>query len=474
MKGLLGYEVYIPHYRIAKKEIGTFHKGYGGKGTKAVAHYDEDSLTMAVNAAMSLSNLLSKHVPSSLYFASTTAPYAEKLASVTMAKTLHLPTDTKTMDFGNSLRAASNAFMAGMNSVEAEKKPVLLSMADRRNAKPNNPVEAEMGAGAVSFLLGEGEEVIAELVASSTVASEEVSQWRNTDDEFVRQWEDRFIAHVSTKSVFQCAKQVLEKTKTTLEEIDYVIVSGASQKLSLSIAKALQVKQEKWAAMMDEDIGHIGTANGPFMVAKTLSNSQPNETILWLQVGDGCDGVLLKTTENIVHHQNERRQPVGKGNELISYSEYLRWYDLLTVDEGRRPSAPTPSAPALNRNVEQNLGLFGSKCTQCGQSYYPKQRVCVKCHQKDEMESFSLQGKKAKIATYTVDYLASSVSPPSIFAVIDMEGGSRMLAQVTDCGPTDISIGTEVAFSFRKLYDAGGIHNYYWKVVPKRGVQHES
>ncbi|WP_377890890.1 OB-fold domain-containing protein [Alkalihalobacillus sp. R86527] len=476
MQGIIAYEVYLPHHRISKKEVAGFHGGYAGKGTKSVAHYDEDSLTMAVNASNALTDVLEKHQPGAVYFASTTSPYQEKLCSVTLAKALHLPPNTGTIDYGNSLRAATNAIRAGMNAVDAGKGAVLVSLSDRRLARPKSSLEAEMGAGAVSFLLGEGDDVIAELLGSSQVAGEHISQWRTTDDRFLRQWEDRFIAHSVSDALFQCAQDLLTHSNASIESIDTVVVSGPTQKLSLSLAKLIGANENQVTMMRDESIGHLGTANGPYLFAKALSDSKAGQTILWLQAGDGCEGLLFKVTESISSYK--QKKPLSfyeeNSNENVSYSDYLRWYELLEVDEGRRPGASTPSAPALRRNSDQILGLFGSLCLSCGQNYYPQQRVCVKCHAKDEMKLFSLQGKKAKVATYTVDYLATSVSPPTIFAVVDIEGGSRLLAQATDCTPEEISIGTEVEFSFRKLYEAGGIHNYFWKVVPKRGVQHEA
>ena len=51
------------------------------------------------------------------------------------------------------------------------------------------------------------------------------------------------------------------------------------------------------------------------------------------------------------------------------------------------------------------------------------------------------------IATFTVDRLAYSPSPPVVFAVVDFDGGGRLPVELT----------------FRKLFTADGIHNYFWK-----------
>ena len=51
MTGIASYGAYIPYFRLSRAEIGKAWGGGGGKGERAVASYDEDSLTMAVAAA---------------------------------------------------------------------------------------------------------------------------------------------------------------------------------------------------------------------------------------------------------------------------------------------------------------------------------------------------------------------------------------------------------------------------------------
>lgn len=72
MSGILSYGAYVPYYRLTRKAIGA------GRGERAVASYDEDAVSMAVEAGReilpdALENL------NSLIFATTSPPYAEKL-----------------------------------------------------------------------------------------------------------------------------------------------------------------------------------------------------------------------------------------------------------------------------------------------------------------------------------------------------------------------------------------------------------
>ena len=45
------------------------------------------------------------------------------------------------------------------------------------------------------------------------------------------------------------------------------------------------------------------------------------------------------------------------------------------------------------------------------------------------------------IATFTVDRVAYSPSPPVVFAVVDFDGGGRLPIELTDCSDADIESG---------------------------------
>jgi uncharacterized OB-fold protein len=67
------------------------------------------------------------------------------------------------------------------------------------------------------------------------------------------------------------------------------------------------------------------------------------------------------------------------------------------------------------------------------------------------------------IATFTVDRLAYSPSPPVVLAVVDFDGGGRLPVELTDVDVGQVRIGARVELTFRKLFTADGIHNYFWK-----------
>ena len=64
--------------------------------------------------------------------------------------------------------------------------------------------------------------------------------------------------------------------------------------------------------------------------------------------------------------------------------------------------------------------------------------------------------------------LAFSLNPPTVNVVLDFDGGGRFLCEMTDCEPEKVAIGQEVEMTFRRMFTADGIHNYFWKARPKR------
>jgi hydroxymethylglutaryl-CoA synthase len=76
------------------------------------------------------------------------------------------------------------------------------------------------------------------------------------------------------------------------------------------------------------------------------------------------------------------------------------------------------------------------------------------------------------IAAYTVDRIAYSPSPPIVFAIVDFDGGGRFPVELTAVAESDVHVGDRVEMTFRRLFTADGIHNYFWKARPIGSPQH--
>ena len=145
---------------------------------------------------------------------------------------------------------------------------------------------------------------------------------------------------------------------------------------------------------------------------------------------------------------------------------FLTWRGQLRREPPRRPDPERPDAPAMRRNEGWKFGFAASRCQVCGFVHLPPTRVCLSCRSVDQMEPQRLADVRGTVATFTVDRLAFSLSPPMVGAVIDFDGGGRYRGEMTDVDPDAVAIGTRVEMTFRRLYTAEGVHNYFWKARP--------
>lgn len=175
MSGILGAAAYVPRYRLPREVIAREWGGMPGPGERAVANHDEDSLTMAINAALGLPAEAGR--PEAVVFATTTPPYAEKQGAVTIAAVLDLPPTTRTLDVGSTLRAGTSAVLAALDAVAAGgAQRVLVTAADCRLGDPESQAEQSFGDAGAVLLVG-AEPGLAEVLATHTLAEELLGPW---------------------------------------------------------------------------------------------------------------------------------------------------------------------------------------------------------------------------------------------------------------------------------------------------------
>jgi len=126
------------------------------------------------------------------------------------------------------------------------------------------------------------------------------------------------------------------------------------------------------------------------------------------------------------------------------------------------------SAPSLWRRIKARNCLVGSKCNKCSSLFYPPKSVC-KCGN-DKLDELRFSGK-GKIVSFSEIH-----TPPTNFekqvpytvALIKLEEGPMLTAQVVDSGK--IYIGMEVESCLRKMYSNGkeGMLCYGTKFRPAR------
>ena len=467
MVGITAYGAYVPLWRLARSAIT---KGLAGE--KAVANYDEDSITMATAAAMDCLTDKRRETIDALFFASTTSPYKEKMAAPVIAAAADLRPDVYTADFANSLRSGTAALKAAIDAVKAgSARQVMVVAADTRLGMPGSDFEQNLGDGAVAIVVGlDG--VAADLLANHSITNEMMDLWRVDGDTFVRTWEDRFV--VGEGYVRQTQKVVMELAKRcdlSPKDISKAVLYAPDARRHREVAGSLglDIKTQVQDPLFDR-LGNTGVAFSLMQLVAALEQAKAGDKLLLSSYGDGADAFLFKVSEHNAQAVGKRgmRGYLASKKVVDDYRTYLRWKGLLTTEAVRRPQVEPPSPAAMYREEERNIRLHGAKCQSCGTVQYPPQRVCTNCKSRDKFDRVRLSDKKGELFTFSADHLAGTIDTPLVMAVVNFQGGGRMITMMTDRELNEVKIGMPLEMSLRKLGASGGIQNYYWKAVPVR------
>jgi uncharacterized OB-fold protein len=96
---------------------------------------------------------------------------------------------------------------------------------------------------------------------------------------------------------------------------------------------------------------------------------------------------------------------------------------------------------------------------------FPNQRICESCFAKDDFEKARLSDRIGKVVTYTFDFFFPTPDPPTVVTITEIDG-ARVHLQLVNVSPEQTRIGLPVEFEFRRIHEAGGRPNYYWKGSP--------
>jgi uncharacterized OB-fold protein len=224
-------------------------------------------------------------------------------------------------------------------------------------------------------------------------------------------------------------------------------------------------------------VGNTGTAHPGLLLADTLDRAEPGQTVALVVLADGATALIWRTTGALAARRQEVSvaAQVEAGDDGLPYANFLTWRGFLTREPPRRPDPVGPAAPPTLRTEHYKYGFVGHRCVaptgpegaECGTVHLPPVRVCVKCRSVDQMVRQPMADVPGSVATFTIDRLAFSPSPPVVAAVVDFDGGGRFACELTDVDPSQVAIGDRVEMTFRKVVTAGGIHNYFWKARPR-------
>ena len=462
MAGITGYGTYVPRYRLTEADIAAVLGGKAGPRRRSVAAYDEDSISLGVEAARRVG--LVPAAVDGLLFATASAPYLEKTNATIVHAALRLPERATAFDMVGSVRSGVGALRLALDGASAGRS-TLVVLSDVRTGLPGSPDEIQGGDGATAILVG-ADGVIAEFLGSASTTAEFQERWRVAGDPQARVWEDRFGEEIYLPLARTAVAEALATCGLAAADVDRVVVAGLHQKATRRFSKELLASTGAAAGDTMVDLGNLGCGQVGLLLAATLDTAETGEVVLVVSLADGVDAMLFKTTSELQTYRTGRRTVRDQAEQpqlSVDYATFLTWRGMLQRQPPRRPDPQRPAPPPSHRRSSWKFGFAGSVCQVCGCRHLPPARVCQRCGAVDAMDEVPMADVPATISALTVDRLTFSLSPPVVAAAIDFEGGGRFQCEMADVDLPTMAVGDRVEMTFRRLFTADGIHNYFWK-----------
>jgi 3-hydroxy-3-methylglutaryl CoA synthase/uncharacterized OB-fold protein len=472
MAGIVAYGTYVPYARLQRSAITAALGVGGGRGTRAVASYDEDATSMGVEAARRALRAAPDGVRArGVVFATTAPPYLDKTNATAIHAALRLDAEAPAYDMVGSVRSGIGALRAAVDAASGG-RATLAVLSDVRTGLPGGADESGGGDAAAAFLLSRDGVPLLDTLGNAASTAEFLDRWRQPGDTSSRVWEERFGEQAYVPLAEAAFTDACKQAGLTAADVDVLLVAGLHSRAAKAVARAVGARPEALADDLTASIGNPGTAQPGLLLADAMDRAEPGQVIALVTLADGAEVALFRATEALVASRS-RRAPtvaaqVAAGDDSLSYASFLTWRGQLHREPPRRPDPERPAAPPAARRTEWKYGFVGSRCESCATRHLPPQRVCVRCGAQDRMAPEPLADVPATIATSTVDRLAFSLNPPVVAAVLDFDGGGRFQCELTDVDPAAVRIGDRVEMTFRRLFTADGVHNYFWKARPIR------
>ena len=327
--GIIGYGAYIPKYRIKVEEIARIWGGEVpqlGVEEKAVADIDEDTVTIAVEAAK---NALSraKIKPSeitAIFVGSESHPYVVKPSGTTVAEAIGASQNLFCADLEFACKAGTAGMQICYAMIKAEMIKYGLAIgADCAQSRPGDALEFTAGSGGAAFILGEAKEALAKIEATISFATDTPDFFR-VEGELYPKHAGRFTGEPAYfKHVITATKNLLEATGFSINDFDHVVFHMPNGKFPLRAAKELGIPREKLEKSLEvvRNIGNTYSGSSLLGLCNVLDIARPGERILLTSYGSGAgsDSFSILVTDKI----EEKRNLAPLTSYYINKKEYI-------------------------------------------------------------------------------------------------------------------------------------------------------
>ena len=486
--GLVGFGAYLPALRLPRKKILDAHGWLNpalaafAKGELAVCNWDEDALTMAVEAARVALPVAKRGDVDRLMLASTTLPFEGRLGGALLTEALGLPADALCLDAGGGLRSGLTAVRLALESDAPQCGLTLCVASDRQQAKPASIREMSSGSGAAALLLGR-DKVLARYLGATSHTTDFVDRFRPRDaNEDIHSdtnqdihWEDRWVREEGyLKIIPETVRALLGKLGMSADDVHHLVIPVAMPGVAAAAGAAVGIPGDRVTDNLSGVCGDVGSAYSLLLLISALERAQPGERILVTAFGQGCEALLFEATGELAAaraHLHGTGAALSRRLVEANYLRHLVAAGQLAVDTGLRGAAQgaTPLSVAY-RERRALLGFTGGRCPACGTLQFPRAERCVNpgCHAGGPQDAVSFAERTARILTWTADRLAYTPRPPLRYGMVEFDGGGRVLMEFADVGeqPLDAGMPLRMVFRLRRPAPKLGYRSYFWKAAP--------
>lgn len=339
MIGIVGYGAYVPKYRIRVEDIARVWgqdaesvKGGLGVLEKSVPSLDEDTATMAVEAAKNALKRAKDVKPceiGAVYVGSESHPYAVKPTAVTVAEALGITPHATAADLEFACKAATAGIQACMGLVKGGYIRYGLSVgADTAQSAPGDALEYTASAGAAAYIVG-GENLVAEIEGTYSYTNDVPDFWRRECAPYPRHG-GRFTGEPAYfEHVIKSSRGLMERLGTRPSDYNYVVFHMPNGKFPVRAAKALGFTSEQVApGLVVEMVGNTYSGSSLLGLAAVLDIAKAGERILLTSYGSGAgsDSFSIRVTD-LIEERRTLAPPVKyyvERREYVDYAVYAR------------------------------------------------------------------------------------------------------------------------------------------------------
>ncbi len=473
--GIAALGAYIPRLRLQRSAIAAAHGWFNpalkglAKGERSFASWDEDAVTMAVEAARDCLEGRDRAEIATLMLSSTTAPFADRQNAGIVKEALNLDDGMATLDLGGSQRAGLSGLIQAVRS--AASGPVLCIASEKRATRPGSDSEMTSGDAAACLLIAPGEG-LARHLADHSISADFVDHFRAEGRDFDYGWEARWIRDEGYgRLVPQAIAGALAKAGLSAGEINTFILPSPMRGVPEAMAKAAGIRPDAVADALAATVGETGVAHPLLMLAHALEVATVGQRILVASFGSGCEVAIFERTNAAAAPRLGVAGWLRRRKADPNYMKYLVFNGLLEIERGMRAEFDQKQPlTALWRNRKTVLGLVGGRCTKTGTIQFPRSDIGVNPNDRSigTQEDYPLADRPARILTHTADRLTYTLDPPAYYGMVEFDEGGRMNAEFCDVEPEDVEVGRPMRMMFRikAIDEQRGFKRYFWKAAP--------